>query len=124
MIDFGNVRVQMSDMEMIDTHLTETVLDLSLEGVALLLDLLEAGVGVGEALLGVPETVDEFVALVQHGHHQLLQVRVVGRQLAGALADGVLGDGGHHVTHHVPHVRLYRPGLVRLYHPGDASHFG
>lgn len=61
-------------------------------------------------LLLVLQRLDQLVPLVEHGDHQLLEVGVVA-ELRRPLRDRVLGDGRHHVAHHVPHLgRLIRSG--------------
>ena len=84
------------------THLWQVLVELSLERISFLLQLLVLDLQVGRLFLLMFERIHQFISLIQHGDHELLEVGVVA-ELRGALGDGILGDGGHHVAHHVPH---------------------
>lgn len=84
-------------------HLRQGGAELALQRVAVVDDVLKVLLGQAEALLRLPQRVQQPVPLVQHVDHQLLKVgvRVRGAALRAALAQrGVLADGGHHLAHH------------------------
>lgn len=88
------------------SYLRNVGVKLSIERVPLLLQLLQPGLCFLEALLTLPERVHELISLIQHRHHEVLEVGILTRELGAPLADAVLNDGRHHVTHHVPHFVL------------------
>lgn len=92
-------------------YLREIGVELSLQAVPLLLELLVLGLDLAESLLRLSDGVEQLVSLVQHRHHQLLEVGVVAAELRAPLRDAVLSDGGHHVTHHIPHVGWLNEGV-------------
>ncbi len=78
--------------------------ELALQRVSVVDDVLKMLLGQAEALLGLPQSVQQPVPLVQHVDHQLLKVGVWvrGAALRAALAQRrVLADGGHHLAHHL-----------------------
>lgn len=78
--------------------------ELPLQRVAVVDDVLQVLLGQAQALLRLPQRVQQPVPLVQHVDHQLLEmgVRVRGAALGAALAQRrVLADGGHHLAHHL-----------------------
>lgn len=86
------------------SYLRQGGAQLALQRVAVVHDVLQVLLGQAQALLRLPQRVQQPVPLVQHVDHQLLEmgVRVRGAALGAALAQRrVLADGGHHLAHHL-----------------------
>ena len=91
-------------------YLRQILVELSNERLPFFFQLFDFLLQLRGLLLLVLQRLDQLVSLVEHGDHQLLEVGVVA-ELRRPLRDRVLGDGRHHVAHHVPHLgRLRRSG--------------
>lgn len=78
--------------------------ELALQRITVVDDVLKMLLGQAEALLGLPQSVQQPVPFVQHVNHQLLKVGVWvrGAALRATLAQSrVLADSGHHFAHHL-----------------------
>lgn len=96
-------RSQQSDWKILEMYLWNVGIDLTIQSVSFFLNFLESRFGFLKSFLALSQRVHEFVAFVQHGNHQLFEVRILSRELRTSLADAVLRDGRHDVAHHVPH---------------------